>query len=292
MSQQISWHVELEVMPDAVEAFRELTADMVSAAAEEPGTLVYERFIDEDRRRAFLYERYADGAAAMAHLEMFNARYAARLRAMARRTRFILCGPASPELRAALASLNPICASRLDGFSRTPALAGSVRIRDYAAALAAYNSWMNDRIFSVSAELSDEERKRDLGAFFKSVHLTLNHLLLADQAWLQRFRGLPVTMISPAQELFDDFASLRAARRSMDDDIEAWVAHDLSAAWAAQPFAFYSVAYGKDRVIPGWAAVVHLFNHQTHHRGQVTALLKQLGKDPGVTDIPWMPYFD
>ena len=166
-----------------------------------------------------------------------------------------------------------------------------MRIRDYAAGMAAYNAWMNERIFGCAAELSDTERKRDQGAFFSSIHGTLSHILLGDEAWLQRFRGQPVTMVSPSQEVHSDFDGLRAARRVMDGEIARW-ADALTDSFADQPFAFYSVTYQKQRVIPGWAAVAHLFNHQTHHRGQVTTLLKQSGKDPGVTDLPWMPGFD
>jgi uncharacterized damage-inducible protein DinB len=166
-----------------------------------------------------------------------------------------------------------------------------MRIKDYAVGMSAYNSWMNEKIFDCAAELSDAERKRDQGAFFRSIHGTLNHLLLGDQSWLQRFRGQPVTMVSPSQELHADFEALRAARRAMDGEIARW-AGALTDGFADQSFAFYSVTYQKNRVIPGWAAVAHVFNHQTHHRGQVTTLLKQVGKDPGVTDLPWMPRFD
>ena len=77
----------------------------------------------------------------------------------------------------------------------------------------------------------------------------------------------------------------------MDGAIARWAA-TTDDDFAARPFPFHSVTYGRDRVVPGWAAVTHLFNHQAHHRGQVTTLLKQLGQDPGVTDLPWMPFFD
>ncbi len=166
-----------------------------------------------------------------------------------------------------------------------------MNVRDFALGMAAYNSWMNKKIYDSSAELSDLDRKRDLGAFFKSVHGTLNHILVADESWLQRFRGQPVTMISPAQEMHASFAELRAGREKMDGEITEWVA-TLDAGFGDRPFRFYSVTYQKERVIPGWAAVAHMFNHQSHHRGQVTTLLKQLGRDPGLTDLPWMPYFD
>jgi uncharacterized damage-inducible protein DinB/protein tyrosine phosphatase (PTP) superfamily phosphohydrolase (DUF442 family) len=166
-----------------------------------------------------------------------------------------------------------------------------MELRAYAVALATYNRWMNERLYAAAALLPDEERKRDRGAFFKSIHGTLNHLLLGDQSWLQRFRGEAVTMKAPDEELFADFGELREARRQLDRDLLAW-AEGLDEAFGAAPFRFYSVSYGRHRELPGWALVVHVFNHQTHHRGQVTTLLKQQGLDPGITDLPWMPYFD
>lgn len=166
-----------------------------------------------------------------------------------------------------------------------------MNLRDYAVAMAVYNRWMNDKCYAAAAELTDEERKRDLGAAFGSVHGTLNHLLLADQAWLQRFRGEAVTMKAPDQELYADFDQLREARRRMDDEIAAW-AEGLEEAFGERPFRFYSVSYGKERAVPGWSVVAHLFNHQAHHRGQLTTLLSQLGQEVAPTDLPWMPYFD
>jgi uncharacterized damage-inducible protein DinB len=161
-------------------------------------------------------------------------------------------------------------------------------IREYASKMAAYNRWMNEKIYACAAELSDEERKRDLGAFFKSLHGTLNHLLLGDQAWMQRMHGEPVTMKSPADELHAEFDALRSARVQMDDRLEAW-AGTLTETFASTPYRFFSVTYQRELALPGWSLVVHVFNHQTHHRGQATTLLMQLGKDPGVTDFSWMP---
>jgi uncharacterized damage-inducible protein DinB len=162
-------------------------------------------------------------------------------------------------------------------------------LRLYAVRMAAYNRWMNEKVCAAAAGLSDEERKRDLGAAFGSVHGTLNHLLLTDQAWLQRFRGQPVTMKSLDQELHSDFEELRAARAAMDAEIEAWAAQ-LEEGFGTSPFRFYSVAYGQELTHPGWVLIAHLFNHQAHHRGQLTTLLSQLGADAGVTDLPWMPF--
>lgn len=163
-----------------------------------------------------------------------------------------------------------------------------MNINAYAKGMAAYNAWMNDKLYDCAARLTDAERKRDMGAFFGSIHLTLNHLYIVDEAWLQRFAGEPVSMTSPREERFADFDALRMARCQLDARLSAWAAR-LDEEATAAPFRFQSVAYQRELVFPGWAVVVQLFNHQTHHRGQITTLLKQLGQDPGVTDFPFTP---
>jgi uncharacterized damage-inducible protein DinB len=163
-------------------------------------------------------------------------------------------------------------------------------------ALAGYNRWMNEKVYATAADLPDADRRRDLGAFFKSIHGTLNHLLLADRAWLWRFTrdpnvaesrdrdGHPVLMTGRLdQELYADFGELRAERAKTDAHILAWV-DTLDDARLAAPLAYKTTA-GVPYEHPLWWAVGHFFNHQTHHRGQVTTLLVQLGRDPGVTDL-------
>ena len=154
--------------------------------------------------------------------------------------------------------------------------------------MAAYNRWMNDRLYETCARLSDDERKRDLGAFFKSLHGTLNHLLLADRVWMGRFTQTPYSVKSLDQELYAGFDELRAQRRQMDEEIVAWV-NTLSPAAYDRPLRYVSVVSPQARTYPLWMAIAHLFNHQTHHRGQATTLLMQLGIDPGVTDLIWLP---
>jgi len=78
------------------------------------------------------------------------------------------------------------------------------------------------------------------------------------------------------------------AHKKLDDEIVAW-AQTLSEDWLQSPSTYTSSVDGKTRTLPTWVLVVHMFNHQTHHRGQLTTLLKQLGVDPGITDIPWLP---
>jgi uncharacterized damage-inducible protein DinB len=158
----------------------------------------------------------------------------------------------------------------------------------HARTMAAYNRWMNDRLYALCAALGDAERKCERGAFFKSVHGTLNHLLYGDRAWMSRFLGRDLGWQGPADELYADFDELRGARAALDRLIEDWAA-GLEERWLAADFTYTSRIDGRTRTFPAWLLVTHLFNHQTHHRGQLTTLLSQVGIDPGVTDLPWLP---
>jgi uncharacterized damage-inducible protein DinB len=161
---------------------------------------------------------------------------------------------------------------------------------DSYCALARYNRWMNEKIYAVASTLGDAERQRDRGAFFKSIHGTLNHLLVADRIWLGRLEGVvlegdalgPGGIRSLDQELYADFDELRRERGTTDAAIETWVGQ-ITAERLAVPFRF--IRRGIPFEVPLWWLASHLFNHQTHHRGQVTTLLMQAGRDPGVTDL-------
>jgi uncharacterized damage-inducible protein DinB len=157
-------------------------------------------------------------------------------------------------------------------------------------AFARYNRWMNRKVYAAAARLSDEERKRDRGAFFGSIHNVLNHILLADRVWLGRLAG---RVAEPGfigadgiktldQELASDFDELRRERDKTDADIDAWV-ETLTAERIAGMFRL--VRKGETHDLPLWWVVAHVFNHQTHHRGQITTLLFQAGQDPGPTDF-------
>lgn len=159
---------------------------------------------------------------------------------------------------------------------------------EQARDMAAYNRWMNERLYDACAELTDEQRRRDCGAFFKSVHGTLNHLLLTDQIWLGRFQDQPFAFNSLDQELHHDFDELRAAREAVDQRIIDW-AGSLTESDLVSTLRYTSAVNPKPRKYEMWLAVTHFFNHQTHHRGQITTLLSQFGKDYGVTDLVWLP---
>lgn len=157
--------------------------------------------------------------------------------------------------------------------------------------LAQYNRWMNGKIYAVCAEIPDAERKRDRGAFFKSIHGTLNHLLLGDRVWLGRFLHRPFSVESLDQELYADFDTLRAEREATDAEIIDYIA-TLDEEAVEGDLRYTSIVDPEDRVIRLRHALLHFFNHQTHHRGQATTLIKQAGHAPGVTDLLWMPGLD
>ena len=148
---------------------------------------------------------------------------------------------------------------------------------------ARYNRLANETLYEACAALVDEERRRDLGAFFKSVHGTLNHLLLGDRIWMTRFEGGNHPSTDLGAILYDDFATLCAARVAMDVRIERFVS-DLPRDFAAGTIRYLNNA-GIVSEDPLDVLLPHFFNHQTHHRAQVHTLLSQLGRDPPVLDL-------
>jgi|SRR5271166_7451 len=162
--------------------------------------------------------------------------------------------------------------------------------------MAQYNTWMNRNLYDACTTLSDVERKRDLHAFFGSIHRTLNHLLLTDRVQLGRFvgadrtrsfdeAGRPIEIRSLNQELYADFATLRREREKTDAMIAAWTTTEITAEFLAREMVYEAMSASGRYRVPTWIAVTHFFNHQTHHRGQITTLLSQLEHDPGVTDL-------
>lgn len=159
---------------------------------------------------------------------------------------------------------------------------------EQARDMARYNQWMNDHLYAICAELPDAERRKDRGAFFKSIHGTLNHILLADRIWLGRFLGEPFQASSLDQELYHDFGELTQARQDTDRTIIEW-ANTLTEESLGGDLSYTSMVNPQPRKYEYWLAVTHFFNHQTHHRGQLTTLLSQSGKDIGVTDLIMLP---
>jgi uncharacterized damage-inducible protein DinB len=160
--------------------------------------------------------------------------------------------------------------------------------REYCDLMARYNQWINTRLYAVCGAFSDGERRRDRGAFFGSMHGTLNHLLWGDRVWFGRLIDVPCTVPAFGADTFDDFDELAHERRATDRSLLEWTA-GVAPEMLASTIEYQSRVDGKTRRLPAAIAVVHLFNHGTHHRGQLTTLIKQAGADPGATDLPWLP---
>ncbi len=142
---------------------------------------------------------------------------------------------------------------------------------------AAYNAWANSIVYEAASALGEEEFLRNTGVFFKSMMGTLNHLLVADRIWLKRFTGEGDAPPSLDTILFPEFAKLRVAREAEDRRIVKWIG-SLSEKELAGRFTYMTVTDMRtvsQRLAP---ALAHLFNHQTHHRGQAHSVLTMLGR--------------
>lgn len=157
-------------------------------------------------------------------------------------------------------------------------------MKAHLAMMAAYNAWCNERIYEIAAQLSDTDYHADRGAFFKSVNGTLNHLLATDRIWMKRFTGQGDALNRLDAILFDDFVSLRQARRKEDERIIAYI-DGLSEADLAGQLRYQPLSNPVDIEQPLVSALVHVFNHQTHHRGQVHCLLTGFGLDAPSLDL-------
>jgi uncharacterized damage-inducible protein DinB len=152
------------------------------------------------------------------------------------------------------------------------------------AMLAAYNTWANERLYAAAALLSDADYRAHRGAFFKSMHGTLNHLLLGDRIWMRRFTGSGEHPDRLDAILFDRFAELRAARRAEDARITAWI-ESLCDADIAGSLRYRTVVNPRTIEQPLAPALDHFFNHQTHHRGQAHCLLTMMTGDAPSFDL-------
>src|SRR5947209_7427931 len=158
----------------------------------------------------------------------------------------------------------------------------------YVQCMAHYNRWQNANLYGTADRLSDAERRRERGAFFGSVQATLNHLLWADRIWMSRLAGTPRPPggIPESVSLYGEWNDLKRERSAFDAVMIEW-ADRLDAAALAGELSYYSGAIKSEVCKPRWLLVTHMFNHQTHHRGQVHCMLTQAGGKPGDTDLPF-----
>jgi uncharacterized damage-inducible protein DinB len=168
----------------------------------------------------------------------------------------------------------------------TPDAKGAT-VKDHFALMANYNAWANTRLYRMASQLSDEQYRRDVSAYFKSLHGTLNHLLAADRIWLLRLTGTGVAPTRLDAILNDDLAGLTEARRADDERLIRFV-ESLSGEQLEGTIE-YRMFNGSQQQQKLREVLAHLFNHQTHHRGQAHAILTALGvNEPESLDVLWM----
>lgn len=153
--------------------------------------------------------------------------------------------------------------------------------------MAGYNAWANERLYGIARQLPDGQYRRDVGAYFKSLHGTLNHILVADLIWMHRLTGTGDRPGSLDEIVFDDLPSLWAARQQMDQRIMSYV-EGLSGAQFEEMWD-YRTLNGTSWKQRRRETLAHLFNHQTHHRGQAHAILTMIGiSEPPGLDLLYM----
>jgi uncharacterized damage-inducible protein DinB len=161
---------------------------------------------------------------------------------------------------------------------------------DYVRTMARYNAWQNGAIYGVAGGLSDKERRMDRGAFFGSIHATLSHLVWADTIWMSRFGDIdpPPGGIETSANYYSDWDRMATARADLDAVIRDW-AQKVDPDWLTGELTWYSTVSGGMTTRSTALLVAHFFNHQTHHRGQVHAMLTAAGAKTEMTDLGFMP---
>ncbi|MEO8890458.1 MAG: DinB family protein, partial [Coleofasciculaceae cyanobacterium] len=161
--------------------------------------------------------------------------------------------------------------------------------------MAQYNHWMNQSLYAAAAQLSEAQLQEDKQAFFSSIFGTLNHIIVADIIWLKRFAKHPANHLSLepirllespkalSQIYYNSLEELQPQRLKLDKIIVKWC-DELTESDISYPLP-YNRMNGEANIKVLESLIIHFFNHQTHHRGQLTTLLSQEGIDVGVTDL-------
>ncbi len=161
----------------------------------------------------------------------------------------------------------------------------------YAQTMARYDRWQNQSLIKAADQMTDEQRWQKRGAFFGSIAETLNHILWDHRIWLARQRGdadaiNEIGTRHPYTDTPRGWSEYKQDRAALDDELRMWCA-SLSDADMAKDVAWMR---GETPVTTELGFnLVHMFNHATHHRGQVHAMLTGAGIDPGSTDLPMLP---
>lgn len=162
---------------------------------------------------------------------------------------------------------------------------------DYVRQMARYNAWQNNQLSGIVNAMDEEALRADRGGFFGSIAATLDHVLWGDQMWMSRFDASvpkPAGAIADSTNLTPTAAVWSAERFRLDGKIRLW-ARGLRNLDLSSDLEWFSGAAGRNVSKPLAICVMHFFNHQTHHRGQVHAMLTAAGQDAPVSDLFLMP---
>ena len=159
----------------------------------------------------------------------------------------------------------------------------------YVQRMARYNRWQNESIYTAADGLSDTARRMDRESFLESIHATLSHVLWADELWMSRLSDWAAPSgTSREVPLYNDWDALKARRAEADQRFLSW-GDGLSQEDVDGNLEWYSGTLKRGMTSPRGICSMQVFNHQTHHRGQVHAMLTAAGASPEDTDIPFMP---
>ena len=154
-----------------------------------------------------------------------------------------------------------------------------------------YNRWANHCIYEACSALSEDEYHKDMGAFFGSAHKTLSHLLTADRIWQKRITGIGEAPNTLNAVPYESFAELWEARQAEDQRIINWI-DGLSEADVGRVISYTPISTPTKVELPLGPILSHIFNHQTHHRGQVHTILTALGKPSIAIDLVYFVLAD
>ncbi|WP_116131735.1 DinB family protein [Tropicimonas sp. IMCC34043] len=161
---------------------------------------------------------------------------------------------------------------------------------EYVQVMARYNAWQNETMIGLAETLDPAELTRDCGAFFRSILGTLNHLLWVDRLWMSRLADWkqPEGSLADSAQCYPTLAAWKCDRMRADARILLW-ARQLRPAQLRGTLAWRSASKEVEVTSPIGLCVVHMFNHQTHHRGQIHAMMSAAGAVTGLTDLVFMP---
>ncbi|MEP1205934.1 MAG: DinB family protein [Rhizobiaceae bacterium] len=155
---------------------------------------------------------------------------------------------------------------------------------DHFIMFAAYNRWANKRLFDAAGQLTADQYRQDCQVAFNSMQGTLNHILIGDTLWMSRFQQTEHTIGGLDDLLHEDHAELDAARQQMDQRIADYVAN-LAPQTLDKAFSYSPVTLPEPVTMQLGIALAHMFNHQTHHRGQAHAILTRITGEAPPLDL-------